>query len=147
MPANDSLEKYSDPITAAIGDIPRQHVRVLACVKAPWGDHAIVLLEVSVKPSVIVQVVCSRYGEKWVAGDESEQPSDVGYVAGGRFSTLWPEEPLSPDVNAAIVQDDLGEHVVPVKNGFFLFASWKDDAIDTRPTDPSQPRLVRLVSR
>jgi hypothetical protein len=117
---------FATPEDAARGDIPARYARALAVSLSPDERFAAVLLATNEPPFLYPYLVlCEREDDGWVEG-ASANMSMAGELGEGnqtcRYVTQWQEAP--PDARAAIVNFAAEEHVVPVRNGYVLFAAW-----------------------
>ena len=48
-----------------------------------------------------------------------------------------------PEVERVVVLDRGEENVVPVENGYFLYAAWKQDTPGDDTSDPPRPEVIR----
>jgi hypothetical protein len=91
------------------------------------------------------QTLAERIGDLWV-GLSDGTPSPIVYADNHRASVLCNyADQLPPDVRGVVVRDRGEEHDVPVENGYFLYAAWKQDTPGDY-TDPPEPELVRTIS-
>lgn len=117
--------------------------RVLGVEHSPDGRHGVVLLAANDGRDPVA-VLCERAGEDWAAGATLERPgwirTGVDEEAPGAY-VLWGR--AEPGVSRAVVGYGEGEHPVPVRDGFFLFAAW-----DVAPGDGEDhpPRLIGFPS-
>ena len=119
------------PEEAARGELPERYARVLGVAYSPDGNHAVVLLGTNEEPYLYpYQVVCGLGEFGWVeemSGDgpgwstTADDPHDSEASKLG-VATDWDEAP--PVAIAAVVSFHGKDHVVPVHEGYFLFAAW-----------------------
>ena len=129
-------------------DIPPQYARVIGVSVAPGGSYAVVMLETNEGTATeIDQTVAERVENHW-QGISSGTPSSLIYAGDHRAAILCNyDDPLPPEVEQVIVGDRGQEYSVPVENGYFIFAAWKQDTPGDDTTDPPTPQLVRTVNR
>ncbi len=56
-------------------------------------------------------------------------------------------DPLPPEVERVVVRHRGEEHEVPVENGYFLYAAWKQATPGDNRTDPPEAEMIRTIAR
>jgi hypothetical protein len=134
-----------DPQLEAIArdDIPARYAHVVGVSIAPSGRFAIVMLTTNEGAAIeFDQTVAERIGDRWV-GLSSGTPSSTVYAGDHRATILCNYDPLPSDAQCVVVRDRGEEHMVPVENGYFLYAAWKQDTEHDNTSDPPVPEVIR----
>jgi hypothetical protein len=128
----------------ARGDIPVRYTHVIGVSIAPSGRFAVVMQTTNEGAAVeFDETVAERVDDQWV-GLFDGTPSSTVHAGDHRATILCNyADPLPPDVRHVIVRDRGQEHEVPVEQGYFLYAAWKQDTSDDNTTDPPAPEVVR----
>ena len=147
-PRSDVISIDSQLEEVARGDIPERYTHVIGVSVAPSGRYAVVMLTTNEGTAIeLDQTVAERIGDHWV-GLFGGTPSSVVYAGDHRAAILCNyADPLPPEVERVIVRDRDEEHEVPVENGYFLYAAWKQDTPGDVTTDPAEPEIIGTITR
>ena len=113
---------HSTPEGAARGHIPARFARVFGLEVR--GDQAVVLLGTNEPPDLYpYEVHVHREAGVWFVGSSSNGPG-WSLTAGGGVVSLWEQMRQPEDASEVFVECRGRRHVVPVRNGYFLFVDW-----------------------
>lgn len=126
--------------------MPERFVPTLGVVVA--GDIAVVLLGTDGDDPYPCEVVCHRRDGGWRSGSSGNAPGwasttwdEAGDAPDIGVRTLWDQAPAG--VGAAVIDVAGEEVVVPVRNGYYLFAAF---GVPEDDVERLAPRLVRFTA-